>query len=92
MERRILAAIVWLTQEKGFPPTVREIGHAVGLRSSSSVQHYLDDLSAKGYITRVPGRNRTIRVTSYPPIVKIPHTSSIPVRVIFSGARGSRPK
>jgi repressor LexA len=58
----IVAAIVRLTHAKGYPPTVREIGDAVGLSSSSTVQHYLDDLVYAGRIRHEPTKARTIQV------------------------------
>lgn len=47
----------------GVPPSVREIGQAVGLRSTSSVQSNLDALEQKGYIIRDPMLKRSIRIT-----------------------------
>lgn len=47
----------------GVPPSVREIGAAVGLRSTSSVQANLDALEEAGYIERDPMLKRSIRVT-----------------------------
>lgn len=46
----------------GYPPSVREIGAAVGLRSTSSVQASLDALEQAGYISRDPLLKRSIRV------------------------------
>lgn len=46
----------------GVPPTVREIGQAVGLKSTSSVQSNLDALEQKGYIERDPMLKRSIRI------------------------------
>lgn len=46
----------------GVPPSVREIGSAVGLRSTSSVQANLDALEEAGYIERDPMLKRSIRV------------------------------
>lgn len=49
----------------GYPPSVREIGQAVGLHSSSSVAHQLQVLQARGYLTRTPGVNRGLTVVGY---------------------------
>ena len=57
-QEKILQFITQYTKEKGFPPTVREIGEAVGLKSPSSVQYQLDRLRAEGRIPRAEG-NRT---------------------------------
>lgn len=47
---------------RGVAPSVREIGEAVGLRSTSSVQYNLDALEEKGYIKRDAKLKRTIRI------------------------------
>ncbi len=46
--------------DRGYPPSVREIGQAVGLRSSSTVHSYLDMLESRGLIRRDPAKPRTI--------------------------------
>ena len=48
--------------KKGYPPSVREIGAAVGLSSSSSVHSNLEALEKKGYIRKSPNKSRTIEV------------------------------
>lgn len=52
-----------IINERGVAPSVREIGQAVGLRSTSTVQYNLDALERAGYITRDPQLKRTIRLT-----------------------------
>jgi repressor LexA len=47
---------------KGYPPSVREIGAALGLSSSSTVHGHLERLEKKGYIRRDPSKSRTIEV------------------------------
>ncbi|MGI5901905.1 MAG: transcriptional repressor LexA [Desulfitobacteriia bacterium] len=47
---------------KGYPPSVREIGEAVGLTSSSTVHNHLTILEEKGYIRRDPAKPRAIEV------------------------------
>lgn len=49
-QRLILAHIVSTVKERGYPPSVREIGNHVGLSSSSSVAHHLKKLQEKGFI------------------------------------------
>ena len=59
--------------QKGVPPTVREIGKAVGLKSTSTVQAYLNSLEEAGYIERNPMHKRTIRVKGRnEPFVQVP--------------------
>ncbi|WP_418792488.1 transcriptional repressor LexA [Phosphitispora sp. TUW77] len=49
-------------QKKGYPPSVREIGEAVGLSSSSTVHGHLAQLEKKGFIRRNPTKPRAIEV------------------------------
>lgn len=51
-------------QDKGYPPTVREIGEAVSLASTSTVHGHLSRLEKKGLITRDPTKPRAIELTS----------------------------
>ncbi|HVD29316.1 MAG TPA: hypothetical protein VNC79_12585, partial [Mycobacteriales bacterium] len=51
-QRRILEVIREAVDRQGYPPSVREIGQAVGLTSTSSVAHQLTTLERKGYIRR----------------------------------------
>lgn len=49
-------------RQYSYPPTVREIGQAVGLSSSSTVQNHLNALEHKGLIRRDPTKSRTVEV------------------------------
>jgi repressor LexA len=55
-------AIREYTAINGYAPTVREIGSAVGLRSSSTVHQYLNRIMSKGYVTYHPNQPRTLQV------------------------------
>ena len=59
-QRRIIEFIRQATRERGYPPTVREIGEAVGLTSSSSVHSQLENLERKGYLRKDPTKPRAI--------------------------------
>jgi repressor LexA len=63
-QRQILDYIVQHTETHGYPPTVREIGEAVGLSSSSTVHAHLKALEQAGLITRDAVLTRAIRVVS----------------------------
>jgi len=63
-EADILAVIVKNLRQKGYPPSVREIGDKVGLRSSSTVHGYLKRLEKKGVIRRDPTKPRAIEILS----------------------------
>lgn len=55
-QRAVLQAIREHVAAHGYPPTVRHVGDTVGLASTSSVQHVLRTLEAKGYLQRVGHR------------------------------------
>jgi repressor LexA len=61
-QRRILEYIRKTVQERGYPPTVREIGEAVGLTSSSSVHAQLANLQRRGLIKRDPTKPRAMEL------------------------------
>jgi len=61
-QKGILKIIIDEINTKGYPPTVREIGEAVGLSSSSTVHNHLNKLEKKGYIKRDPTKPRAIEV------------------------------
>ena len=58
----ILDFIIQQIRIKGYPPSVREIGEAVGLQSSSTVHSHLTQLEQKGYIKRDPTKPRAIMI------------------------------
>ena len=61
-QRQILEAIRDSVAQRGYPPSMREIGEVVGLTSSSSVKHQLTALQAKGYLRQDPNRPRALEV------------------------------
>ncbi|MDQ3990208.1 MAG: transcriptional repressor LexA [Actinomycetota bacterium] len=61
-QRRVLEVIRDWVDRFGYPPSVREIGEAVGLTSTSSVAHQLRALERKGYLRRDPNRPRAVGV------------------------------
>jgi repressor LexA len=65
-QQRILEVIRDAVDARGYPPSVREIGEAVGLRSPSSVHSQLNTLERGGYLRRDPTRPRAIEVTFDP--------------------------
>ena len=60
--REILDFISAQIRERGYPPTVREVGEAVGLTSSSTVHAHLKTLQRQGYLRRDPTKPRAIGV------------------------------
>ncbi len=61
-QRRILEVISAAVESRGYPPSIREMGEAVGLASSSSVAHQLKTLEQKGFLRRDPNRPRALEV------------------------------
>ena len=61
-QQRILQAIADFAQRRGYAPSLREIGEAAELASTSSVSYQLSVLQRKGYLRRVPGRPRAIEL------------------------------
>jgi repressor LexA len=61
-QRQILDFLRSHAHHHSYPPTVREIGQAVGLSSSSTVQNHLNALETKGLIRRDPTKSRTVEV------------------------------
>ena len=67
MQQKIYDYIVSSIQAQGYPPSVREICEAVGLKSPSTVHFHLKHLEAAGVITKGAGKGRAITLTSPPP-------------------------
>jgi repressor LexA len=61
-QRMVLEVIRDSVQRRGYPPSMREIGEAVGLTSTSSVSHQLRALQRKGFLRRDPNRPRAVEV------------------------------
>jgi repressor LexA len=89
-QTRVLAFLHAFIREKGYPPTLREIGAHMGIRSTNGVNDHLRALERKGYIRHGnPGASRAIILTDSPedteapapatdtPVVKIPVFSSV---------------
>jgi len=61
-QQRVLTVIRDSIEDRGYPPSMREIGERVGLTSSSSVAHQLRVLEEKGFLKRDPNRPRALSV------------------------------
>jgi repressor LexA len=59
-QARILEYIRYVSRTRSYPPSVREIGEAVGLSSSSTVHNHLNQLERRGLIRRSPSKSRTV--------------------------------
>lgn len=85
-QKEILEVIRGAIKAQGYPPTVREIGAAVGLASPASVQNHLAALEEKGLIRRGGSKRRALEVVEparrrrrEPPVVQSPSTTRLPV-------------
>lgn len=79
----ILEYIKEEVKQKGYPPSVREIGEAVGLASSSTVHGHLARLESKGYIRRDPTKPRAIEILDLDEMVNnIPKYNIVNVPVV----------
>jgi repressor LexA len=65
-QRQVLEFIDTEVRRRGYPPSVREIGEAVGLSSPSTVHAHLAALQDKGYLRRDPSKPRAIEVSLEP--------------------------
>ncbi len=61
-QSKILDYIRYVTRVRNYPPSVREIGEAVGLSSSSTVHNHLNQLERRGLIKRDPSKSRTVQL------------------------------
>jgi repressor LexA len=76
----ILSFIKEEVRAKGYPPSVREIGEAVGLASSSTVHGHLARLESKGLIRRDPTKPRAIEVLDLnSPTMTMPNVINVPI-------------
>lgn len=92
-QEQILFFIRESVESRGFPPSIREIGEAVGLSSSSTVHAHLRSLETKGYLKRNPSKPRSIELLDVngvrPRLVDLP-ISTAPGRLVASnGEDGS---
>ena len=90
-QREILDFLSEHSRSHAYPPTVREIGQAVGLSSSSTVQNHLNTLEQRGYIKRDPTKSRTVEVvgadrTAPSKVVALPMVSVPIVGRVAAGA------
>jgi repressor LexA len=90
-QQRILVVIRdWVTRY-GYPPSSRQIGDAVGLRSSSSVSKHLASLEDKGFLRRSPSVSRPIDVRMFltEPSARSAGDENVPVPVVGDIAAGT---
>ncbi|MCQ6280076.1 transcriptional repressor LexA [Bacillus sp. EB600] len=81
-QQDILDFIKSEVKKKGYPPSVREIGEAVGLASSSTVHGHLARLESKGLIRRDPTKPRAIEILEVDENAQIPRSNVVNVPIV----------
>jgi repressor LexA len=88
-QREILDYLRKMLRENAYPPTVREIGLAIGLSSSSTVQNHLNTLERKGYIHRDPSKSRAIELVDKDPLATPRQGNIVSLPIIGQVAAGT---
>ena len=86
-QSRILDYIRYVNRVRGYPPSVREIGEAVGLSSSSTVHNQLNQLERRGYVKRDASKSRTVQLVQ-DAAAEEKRRSAVPVPVVGHVAAG----
>lgn len=87
-QEQILDYIREVTRERNYPPSVREIGEAVGLSSSSTVHNHLNQLERLGLIRRDPTKSRTVQLVEQVDTARM-RRQAVPVPVVGNVAAGT---
>lgn len=86
-QAKILDYIRFVTRTRNYPPSVREIGEAVGLSSSSTVHNHLNQLERRGLIKRDASKSRTVQLVQEQEIDD-KRRNAIPVPIVGNVAAG----
>src|SRR5438046_10486691 len=87
-QARILEYIRYQNKVRNYPPSVREIGEAVGLSSSSTVHNHLNQLERRGLIKRDPSKSRTVQLVADAEIAE-QRRNAVSVPIVGNVAAGS---
>src|SRR5947207_13187919 len=87
-QAKILEYIRYQNKVRNYPPSVREIGEAVGLSSSSTVHNHLNQLERRGLIKRDPSKSRTVQLVADADIDQ-KRRNAVSVPVVGNVAAGS---
>src|SRR5881396_3264041 len=87
-QARILEYIRYQNKVRNYPPSVREIGEAVGLSSSSTVHNHLNQLERRGLIKRDPSKSRTVHLVADAEIAE-QRRNAVSVPIVGNVAAGS---
>lgn len=84
-QEMVLQFIQASISERGYPPTLREIGNHMGIRSTNGVNDHLRALERKGYLTREDMKSRALRPTLPPPAMAAENDNTELVEVPIVG-------
>jgi repressor LexA len=87
-EKRVLDYIVDSTRKNGYPPAVRDIQQALGIKSTSTVHSYIKRLEDKKYLEREAGKSRSLKPVDVSP-VSIEDRRSVRIPVVGKVAAGA---
>ncbi|MGH7920258.1 MAG: transcriptional repressor LexA [Candidatus Dormibacteraceae bacterium] len=87
-QEQILDYIREVTRERNYPPSVREIGEAVGLSSSSTVHNHLNQLERLGLIRRDPTKSRTVQLVEEADTARL-RRAAVALHIVGSVAAGT---
>lgn len=76
-QQQVLDFIQSCIEERGYPPTMREIGEAMGIRSTNGVNDHLKALERKGYLTRQTLKSRALQPADGGATVSVPLVGSV---------------
>ena len=80
-QQEVLSFIEDSISSRGFPPTLREIGEHLGIKSTNGVNDHLKALTRKGFLRRNSMKSRGMCPTSVPQMVEVPLLGSVPAGV-----------
>ena len=87
-EKRVLDFIVESTRRNGYPPAVRDIQQALGIKSTSTVHSYIKRLEDKRYLERAAGKSRSLKPVETSP-VPVEQRRSVKIPVVGKVAAGA---
>ena len=73
MQERIYEYIAQFVEDNGYPPSVREIGEAMGLKSPSTVHFHLKNMEERGLINKGAGKGRAVSLVGKPSVGTVSH-------------------
>jgi len=86
---KVLRYIEKAVATSGYPPTIREIGNAFGIKSTNGVNDHLRALMRKGYLAKQAGKSRTLRLLQPKAKARKPKTAKAMIPIVSSAEEGA---